>query len=361
MLWMIAFLGLLFGGIFGFQAFKNKMMAAHFATFQPPPATVSAAHAEALIWHPVLNSIGTVKAIQGVRVSSESAGIIREIRFQAGDQVNKGDLLVQLDDSEDRARLRGLQAELALAKANYERERKLIEQHAVSRGDFDTREATLRNAEAQVASMEAAIAKKAIRAPFTGTLGMRLVNLGGYLAPGAPIVELQTLNPVWIEFSLPEQMLRQTSLGQTVRARADALPEQALEGKITAIDMKINEATRNVLLQATLDNPENRLLPGMFAQVEVILPVQENVVTVPITALEYNLYGDSVFLIKETGKDEKNQPILTVTRQSVVPGEQRGDRVAIREGLQAGDWIVTSGQLKLQNGSRVAIDENAKL
>jgi len=361
LLLMMLVLGVVFGGIFGFQAFKNKMMGEYFATMKPPPVTVSATLAEAQTWSPLLTTIGTLKAIQGVQVSTETPGMISQIYFKAGQQVAAGDLLVQLDDSADRAQLGGLQAEQVLAAANYARQRKLVQQQVVSKGDFDTTEASLRNSEAQVANKQALIAKKAIRAPFAGTLGVRRVNLGEYLAPGAPVVELQALDPIWVEFSLPEQAFHRVKLGQSVKIQVDAVAEQSFTGNISAIDVRINESSRNFLIQATLANPDRLLLPGMFAQVAVAMPIQENVVTLPVTAVEFKLYGDSVFLIKETGKDSAGQPLLTVTRQYVVPGEQRGNLVAIKEGVKPGDWVVTSGQLKLQNDSQVLIDNSVKL
>ncbi len=362
MIAMILFLGLVFGAVFGFQAFKNKMMQDYFANYTQPPVTVSATHAEQQQWHPTLQAIGNVRAIEGVTVSAEVPGVVRKIHFEAGQQIKTGELLVQLDDSEEQATLRGLRASLELARANYQRERKLVEQHAISRGDFDSVQADMRNRQAEVESMEAVIAKKAVRAPFAGTLGLRQVDVGQYLAPGAPIVELQALDPVWVEFTLPEQDFHQVKTGQTVRVKADALPDQTFEGNISAVDIKVNEASRNFTIQATLPNPDRLLLPGMFTRVEVIMPIEDRVVSLPVTAVEYRLYGDSVFLLKETEEtNDQGQKVYTVSRQYVETGEQRGDRVAILKGVEPGDYVVTSGQLKLNNDSKAVVDENVKL
>lgn len=314
-----------------------------------PPPTVSAAEVTETRWEPTLEAVGTVQAVQGVDVSNEVAGLVKEIRFESGAQVKQGQILVELDDSVDRADLEGLVAAEKLAEIKLGRNRSLLKDRAVSQGDFDEASAQLDQARAQVKAKEATIDKKSIRAPFTGQLGIRQINLGQYLKEGSSIVSLQALDPVYVDYSLPERHLAELRVDQGVHIQAAPYPDQTFEGSILAISPGIDQGTRNVLIRARFSNPDLKLRPGMFARVSTLLPVQEGVLTLPREAVTFNTYGDSVFLIEE--KDGK--PI--VQRRQVKTAAVRGNEVAILSGLAAGDRVVSAGQVKLRNGDAVAI------
>jgi len=317
---------------------------------QPMPApTVTVATVRATRWEPALEAVGTVQAVHGVDVSNEVAGQVKEIRFESGAQVRAGDVLLRLDDAVDRADLEGLVAAEKLAEIKLARNRTLLRDRAVSQGDFDESSAQLDQARAQVKAKQATIDKKTIRAPFTGQLGIRQVDLGQYLKEGSPIVSLQALDPVYVDYTLPERHLSDLSAGQGVRVRAAPYPDQTFEGSIRAISPGIDRGTRTVVIRGQFKNPDLKLRPGMFARVSTLLPVQDGVPTLPREAITYNTYGDSVFLIEE--KDGK--PIAQ--RRQVKTGAVRGDEVAVLSGLVPGDRVVSAGQVKLRNGQEVAI------
>lgn len=347
-------LAILFGALFGTKYYQLQRMAAE-ASVPPSPATVSAARVRTERWQPYLYSVGSVVPSQGVDVSNEIAGQVKAIHFSSGQRVDRGDLLLELDDSVDRAELEGFIAERRLAQVEFKRVAELYKKRSVARSEYDQAQAKLQNAQAQVASQQALIEKKAIRAPFPGLLGIRQVDLGQYLAPGSHIVSLQSLDPLYVDFSLPERDLASLYVGQPVSFRVPAYPKRSFVGEISAIDSRVNEATRNVRVRATVGNEDERLRPGMFAEVQTQLPHREEVLTLPSTAITYNPYGDSVFIV------ENRQGQLLVEPRWVKTGGTRNGRIAIKEGLDAGELVVTAGQLKLRKGQQVRIDNTINL
>jgi membrane fusion protein (multidrug efflux system) len=347
-------LTLLYGGIFGWKYIQSQKSAAR-ASMPPPPATVATARVQPETWQPRLSAVGSLVATQGVFVSNEIAGQVTDIRFESGQAVAAGELLVQLDDDVDRASLASLLAEQRLADIQFQRAAKLVNEKLVSRSDYDAAKAALDSAAAQVDSQRARISKKAIRAPFTGLLGIRRVDLGQYLAPGSEIVSLQSLDPIYAEYSLPERHLSELAVAQPVEVSVAAYPGRTFAGRISAVSPRIDVSTRSVRLRATLENPQQLLRPGMFAEVHTLLPARGNVLTLPARAITYNPYGDSVFAVEE------NDGTLRVQRRQVQTGEERGGRVEIVTGLEAGAQVVAAGQNKLRNGQSVEIDNSVEL
>jgi membrane fusion protein (multidrug efflux system) len=287
--------------------------------------------------------------------------MVEHIHFKPGSKVNKGDFLVQLNAAAELGQLHALQAQVELAKITYKRDEAQFKVHAVSKQTVDTDEWNLKNLQAQVEQQAATVAKKAIRAPFSGYLGINNINPGQYLNVGDTITTLQALDPLYVDFYLPQQELNQLKLGQLVNLNSDAFPNQTFAGTITTIQPLVDDATRNVEVEATIPNPKHQLKPGMFTQVEVQLDTQHKYLTVPQSAISFNSYGDIVYLVKETGtKDKKNQPVLVVKEIFVTSGDNRGDQVAVLTGLKEGDIIVTSGQLKLKNDSIIAVNNTTQ-
>lgn len=350
---MLAAVALLFGGIFGLKWWQFKQYAAH--PFTPPPATVASTTVQTETWTPYLSSVGSMVAIQGIEVTNEVAGQVKAIHFKSGQQVKEGDLLLELDDSVDRAKLDGARAEQRLAEVRFRRANDLLKKKAVSKADYDEAAANLDNAKAQVHSQLEVVHKKQIRAPFSGLLGIRRVDIGEYLSPGSSIVPLQSLDPIYVDYSLPEQRLGQLSVGQVLTIKVKSFPGRDFQGHITAINPGIDPGTRNVRIRGILDNPDHSLRPGMFAEVRTMLPERQGILTVPRTAITYAPYGDSVFVINE--KNGKK----VVNRVQVQTGAIRGERVEIVKGLKAGQEVVKAGQLKLRNGQAVQIDNSIKL
>lgn len=347
-------LGLVFGAIFGWKFYQTRQAAERAA--QPrPPATVSSAQVQEETWQPALHSVGSLVASQGVFVTNEIEGQVREIHFESGQAVAQGDVLVQLNDSVEQADLLGLIAERRLAELRYRRLAKLLKDKSVSRSDYDEAQANLQAAQSQVAAKRALIRQKRIRTPFSGLLGIRRVDLGQYLAPGAKIVSLQALDPIYVDYSLPERHFARISRDQEVRVRVQAYPGVVFKGRILAISSRIETRTRNIRVRATLENRDRRLRPGMFAEVHTQLPERKAVLTLPRTAVTYTPYGDSVFVIEETDQG------LVVQRRQVKTGEVQGGRVEILEDLQTGDRVVSAGQVKLRNGQRVEVDDSVVL
>jgi len=361
MIIMIIALFIVFGGIFGWDALRSYFMHQFFANFQLPPVTISSTKAKAQTWQPFLSTIGTLEAVNGVDISPEVSGTIEAIYFTSGEIIQKGDPIIKIDDRIELADLENNQAELKLAKLDYQRTKNLYEKKAVSKAKLDQSQAQLTQAQAAVDKSNALVQEKNITAPFTGKLGIRQVNLGQYLSPGATIVTLQALTPIFINFSLPEQDLRSLHVEQTIEIKVDTYPDKIFHGKITAINAKVDIHTHNILVQATLPNKNQLLYPGQFVNVKVLLPIKKNVITVPQTAVAYNLFGNSVFVIHQYGKDKNGKPILKVTRVYVTTGMQKSGQVAILTGIKAGDEVVTSGQLKLENNTRVVINNSVKL
>ncbi|OOG49694.1 efflux RND transporter periplasmic adaptor subunit [Polaromonas sp. C04] len=328
---------------------------------KPGAQVVTAMKAEMLEWQPQFNAVGTLNPVRGVDVTTEVAGLVRSLHFHSGQDVKAGELLVELNADSDIAQLQALQAAADLSASVLARDRQQFEVKAISQAQLDADQADLRVKRASVAQQAALVAKKTIRAPFSGRLGITTVNPGQYLNPGDKIVTLQTLNPIYIDFNLPQKQLAGVSLGQRLTLSSDAFPGQSFAGKITAINPKVDPTTRNLQLEATIANEKLQLLPGMFANVDVDAGDKKSYLTLPQTAITYNPYGSTVFVLKPGDKkDDKGNAQLEAQQVFVTTGPTRGDQVAVLTGLTAGQQIVTSGQLKLKNGSPVTVDNSVQ-
>ena len=342
--------------IFGIKVLQiGKMMSTPMVM---PPTTVSSAIVKEEDWAPTLSAIGSVSAVQGAVVSTELGGVVAEIDFQNGGVAKKGDVLMRLDSSAEEAQLHTAQADLELARANLERERNLAERKVVSKQEFDAAQSTFGQKQGAVDNMRSFITKKEVRAPFDGMLGIRQVNVGQMINSGQQVVQLTALDKVYVDFALPQQNLPQLGTGYDARVHADALPGREFKGKVTAINSMVDTVTRNVGVQATLENPDHVLRPGMFVKVDVILPEKSKTLVIPGSAVSYAPYGNSVFVI-EKGKDPKTGKESQSLRQAFVRiGEARGDFVSVTEGLKAGDVVVSTGVFKLRNGMPVVINND---
>jgi membrane fusion protein (multidrug efflux system) len=342
--------------IFGIKVLQiGKMMSTPMVM---PPTTVSSAVAKEEDWAPTLSAIGSVSAVQGAVVSTELGGVVAEIDFQNGGVAKKGDLLMRLDSSAEEAQLHTAKADLELAKANLERERSLAARKVVSQQEFDAAQSTFGQKQGAVDNMRAFITKKEVRAPFDGMLGIRQVNVGQMINSGQQVVQLTALDRVYVDFALPQQVLPHLATGYEARVHADALPGREFEGKVTAINSMVDTVTRNVGVQATLENPDHALSPGMFVKVDVILPQKSKTLVIPGSAVSYAPYGNSVFVI-EKKKDPKTGKESESLRQAFVRiGEARGDFIAVTQGLKAGDVVVSTGVFKLRNGMPVVINND---
>ena len=348
---MAAFIGVL--GFVKFQQFQA--MGAQFAAMQPPPEAVTTIVAVREEWPAALGAIGTVAAVHGVTVSADLPGIVDRITFDSGRAVDRGQELVHLDTKQEQAQFAAAQAQLELARLNFERMKDLVGQDAVSRAEYDNAAATHKQAEARVREIRATIERKTIRAPFSGILGIRQVNLGQYLTGGDPVVPLQSLDPIYVNFGVPQQDASRIRLGRAVRISAADLGGDTFAGRVTAVDSIVDDTTRNVRVQATLSNPRRLLRPGMFVQAQVMLGVSEPVVALPASAISYAPYGDSVFVVTDL-KNDKGQTYRGVRQQVVKLGGARGDQIAVLSGITQGDEVVTSGVFRLRNGAAVTIN-----
>ncbi len=354
---MIVMLGLTLVVIAGlaFVKYKQIQSAIAQAAYTPPPEAVTTAKAQQVTWPSTLNAIGTVAAVQGVVVSADLPGTVDKIAFESGKWVREGDVLVQLDTRQERAQLAAVEAQRDLAAVNFGRMQNLAKDGIISRSDFDTAAANQKETEARVGEIRATIERKTIRAPFSGVLGLRQVNLGQYLSAGDPVVPLQSLNPIYVNFGVPQQDAAQVRMGRQVRIAARELAGIEFGGRVTALDSVVDPSTRNIQVQATLSNPENKLRPGMFVQAELGLGESQTVITIPTSGISYAPYGDSVFVVT-TLKDEKGKSYLGVRQQFVKVGGARGDQVGVLSGLKPGDEVVTSGVFKLRNGVPVQVN-----
>ena len=349
---VLVMIGIL-GGIKGLQI--NRMIAIG-SQSAPPPATVTAAVVRSESWEDLITSVGSLEAVQGVMMTAELPGKVVQITFESGTKVKAGDLLLQQDISSEEAQLRAAEATVSLAKLELERSKKLLTKKAVAQAKYDSDEAQYKQAVAQIDGIRATIRKKTIRAPFAGSLGIRMVDLGQILNEGEPIVSLQKIDPIFVNFSLPQQQLAQVKPGLKVRVTNDALPGQPIEGEITAISPEVDAATRNIRVQATVANSQERLRPGMFVNVAVVLPSREEVLVIPATAVLYAPYGDTVFVVHEKETEEGLQPSEFVEQKIVQLGEKRGDFVALVSGLSKGETVVSTGVFKLRNDQAVSVD-----
>ncbi|MDX1901085.1 MAG: efflux RND transporter periplasmic adaptor subunit [Gammaproteobacteria bacterium] len=354
---MLIITGVVFGLIFGFYGAKKLFFSWIMSNYQPPPATISSTTAKLVAWRGSLTSIGTLSAINGVELSAEVPGKVSEIHFNSGQMIKQNDMIVLLDTSVEQADLKSSKAKLKLATISYNRDATLLKKNATSQAVVDKDAAELEEAEANVESIQARIKQKTIAAPFNGYLGIRQINLGQYIQAGTAIVTLQSLDPLYVQFNLPAQDLPNLYIQQPVDITFNS-EAQPIRGKITAINSKVDPATRNIQVQATIPNSTFTLRPGMFVDVTIWLRGEKNVIVLPETAIAYSLEGDSVYVIEQDGVDKKNHPQLKVTRRFVKVGERRGDILSILEGLKSGEQVVTSGQLKLQNGSRVTVNNS---
>ena len=358
---MLLIVGLIFGGIFGYKAFQARMGRQTMAAQKAPPVTVTAVRAGVQTWQPQLRAVGSLRAVRGVDVTSEIAGLVRSVQFRPGEEVKEGQILVQLNADADIALLRSLEAAAGLAQIVYDRDKKQYAMQAVSQATLDADAADLKSKQAQVAQQAAIVEKKTIHAPFAGRLGISTVNPGQYVNPGDKIVTLQSLDALYLDFYLPQQELSQISRGQPVAATTDTYPGRTFSGLITTINPKVETDSRNVQVEATFSNPRHELLPGMFASVRVQAGAAQRYLTLPQTAISYNPYGETVYIIiAGSGKGPDGKPILTVRQTFATVGPTRGDQIAILSGIKAGDMVVTSGQLKLKTGSTVIVNNQVQ-
>jgi membrane fusion protein (multidrug efflux system) len=357
MIVMLLLVGLVFGGIYGFQQFRNHMIAKAIRGHGIPPQTISTIVAEKSSWQPTTQAVGTLRASKATQLSAEVGGLITAIPFESGKQVKKGQTLLEINADPLKAQLAQFKANAELARQNLTRDRAQLKIQAVSQAVVDSDAATLKSAEAQIATQQALIDQKIIRAPFSGVLGIRQVDLGQYLAPGANIVSLQQLDPMYIDFTIPQTQIDLIHLDEAVAVKTDARPGKTFEGKITAIEPQINTATRNLTVRAAIDNPKSELLPGMFATLTIKQGPPQEFLTLPSTAIAFNPYGSTVFVV-DHGKSKEGKETLTVSQHFVTTGATRGDQIAILTGIKAGDTVVTSGQIKLRNGAPVLINNS---
>ncbi len=355
MLIMLAATGLFFGALFGWKAYQNAQSQAAMATMQFPPVTVSTISATTETWTPVIPAVGSLRASRGVDVTAQVAGQITAINFESGSPVAAGTLLVQQYAADEQARLEGLIAERKLAEINVTRARGLYAEKLISAFDRDVRETDLQRARAAEDDLRLKVAQKSIRAPFAGTLGIRRVDIGQYIEPGDPIVRLEGREKMVVDFPVPQQQLPNLRVKQPVSVQVDAWPGQSFRGAIEALEPQVDRDTRNIRVRAVVANPAGKLLPGMFARIDIELPVRDQVITIPHAAVTHSPYGDAVFVVAEQ-KNAAGQAELRVTNTAVVTGATRGDQIAVSSGLPAGATIVTAGQQKLRNGSLVVVD-----
>lgn len=329
------------------------------ASFQPPPEAVTTIVAQQETWPATLTAIGTAAAVQGVTVSADLPGTVEYIGFESGQSVRQGAVLVRLDTRQERAQLAAVEAQRELAGLNYDRMKGLLDERVISRAEYDRAMADQKQAAAQAGEIRAAIERKTIRAAFSGILGIRQVNLGQYLAAGDPVVLLQSLNPIYVNFGVPQQAASQLRIGLDVGVTANEAAGVEFRGRITAIDAVVDEATRNVQVQATLPNPGGTLRPGMFVQTELALGTSRSVVTLPATAVSYAPFGDSVFVVSDL-EGPNGESYRGVRQQFVKLGGSRGDQIAVVSGVKAGDEVVTSGVFKLRNGAAIVVNNKVR-
>ena len=355
MILMLTLAGVLVATL-GFVKFKQIQTAmAEGAAFQPPPEAVTTVIAKTEKWSSTLSAVGSVAAVQGVKVSADLPGKVERITFDSGRSVRAGDVLVELNTRQELAQLAALEAERDLARLNFDRMQGLLTERVISKAEFDRATTEQHQTEARVGEIRATIARKTIRAPFSGILGIRLVNLGQYLREGDPVVELQSLSPIYVNFDVPQQSASQVRVGRDVRITANEATDAAVTGRISAIDAIVNEATRNVRVQATLQNRDGALRPGTFVQAEVVTGASQPVIALPASAINYAPFGDSVFIVTDL-KSPDGKTYRGVKQQFVKLGATRGDQVAVLSGVNPSDEVVTSGLFKLRTGVAVLVN-----
>ncbi|HEX9523621.1 MAG TPA: efflux RND transporter periplasmic adaptor subunit [Reyranella sp.] len=360
MLIMLVLVGVVLGSVFGFKTFVDGKVKQFMAGMGNQPQTVSTTKAALSDWQPQLEAVGSLRAVKGADLSLEVPGVVEEIDVTSGDDVQAGQVLLRLRGDDEIAKLQSLEAVAQLAQITYDRDLKQLKAQAISQAVVDNDEANLRNNKAQVAQQKAIVDKKVLRAPFAGQLGLRQVDLGQYLSAGTAIVTLQSLTPIYVDFLLPQQAFERIKVGQAVAAKVDAYPGKTFAGEITAFNPRVDAATRNLQVRVTLANADHKLLPGMYATVDIDTDVPQRLVTLPQTAISYNPYGNLVYLVDDKGKDAAGKPLLIARQTFVTTGATRGDQVAVLKGVKEGDVVVTGGQMKLRNGSPLAINNTVK-
>lgn len=359
MLLMLVVMTVIIGGL-GFVKFQQIQAAiAQGASFQPPPEAVTTIVAQQIEWPETLSAIGSVAAVQGVVVSADLSGTIDRVAFDSGKAVRQGEVLVELDTRQERAQLAAAEAQRDLARTNFDRMQGLLNDNVISRAEYDSATADDKQSEARAGEIRAAIQRKRITAPFSGILGIRQVNVGQYLSSGDPIVQLQSLNPIYVNFDVPQQAIAQMRTGREVRITTGQAAGMEFTGHITAIDSVVNAGTRNIQVQATLPNPEGRLRPGMFVEAEVNLGAGRSLIAIPATAISYAPYGDSVYVVTSL-KGPNGEAYRGVRQQFVKLEGARGDQVGVTSGVKAGDELVTSGVFKLRNGAAVLVNNKVQ-
>jgi membrane fusion protein (multidrug efflux system) len=355
---LILFLGVavVMGGIFGWQIFIGKMTKKFMGAMATAPQTVSSTIAAASSWQPRTQALGTLRAVRGADLAAQASGVVDKIHIDSGAEVAAGTVLLTLKPNDDPAKLAQLEAQAELASITLKRDQEQLEAQAVSQATVDTDASNLKAARAQVAAQQALIEEKVVRAPFAGRLGIRLVDEGQYLAAGTTVVTLQALDPIFIDFYVPQQALARLKVKQTVSASVDAYPGAPFSGNINSVNSRVDAASRNVQVRASFANTDRRLVPGMYANVDIDDGDPSTLVTLPQSSITYNPYGNTVYLVQKSGTDDKGNPKLTVLQRFVKLGETRGDQVAVLSGVAAGDEVVTAGQMKLRNGSPVVIN-----
>jgi membrane fusion protein (multidrug efflux system) len=344
----------------GFVKFRQIQTAiAQGAAFQPPPEAVTTIVATQEQWPETLSVIGTMAAVQGVTVSADLPGTVERIEFESGQAVRAGHVLAVLDTRQERAQLAAIEAQRELARVTFDRMQGLLNERVISRAEFDRATADYRQSDARVAEIQAVIERKTIRAPFSGILGIRQVNLGQFLAGGDPLVTLQSLDPIYVNVGVPQQSAGRIPVGRAVHVTTDDAAGTEWTGRVTAVDSVVDEATRNIQVQATLANPGGRLRPGMFVQTDVALGATQTIVALPASAISYAPYGDSVFVVSEL-KDDSGKAYRGVRQQFVKAGPARGDQIAVLSGINPGDEVVTSGVFKLRNGAAVLVNNTVQ-
>jgi membrane fusion protein (multidrug efflux system) len=360
MIIMLLIAALVFGAIYGFQLFRNSMIQKAIKGKGMPPQAVSTIVAQMQSWQPTVEVVGNLRASSGANLSAEVSGIVSAIHFESGANVKAGQVLVELNAAPQIAQLAQLKAAAALAQQTYQRDLAQLKVQALSQAAVDTDAANLKSAQAQVAAQQAVIAQKNIRAPFSGRLGIRQVDLGQYVGPGTALVNLQKLDPMYLDFTVPQAQIDLIRVGETISAKTNALPGKTFSGKIEAIEPQVDTATRTLKVRARFANPHGDLLPGVFATAQVGNGGAQQFITLPNTAVAYNPYGSTVFIVNQTGKDKDGKAQLTVKQRFITTGLTRGDQVAVLTGVQAGETVVTAGQLKLHNDALVFVNNSIK-
>lgn len=360
MIIMLLIAAVLVGGVVWFQGFKTKMIAKAIKAQSNPPQTVSTIVAEESAWQPTVEALGNLVASQQASLSAEVGGLVTAIHFESGQRVRTGQSLVALNPAPLRAQLAQLEAQTALAELNLKRDQAQLKVQAVSQAAVDTAAANLKSLQAQVSAQKALIAQKTIVAPFSGQLGIRQVNLGQYLAPGAPVATLQKLDPMEVDFTVPQNQIDLIRVGMKAQVQTSAAPGKTFDATVSAIEPQVDTATRNLKVRARVPNPHGILLPGVFATVHITEGKARRYITLPNAAVAYNPYGATVYIVKSDGRTADGKPKLVAEQRFVTTGLTRGDQVAIVEGVKPGETVVTSGQLKLRNGSSVIVNNSVQ-